>query len=402
MSMFDTPVNRRNTSAEKWDDLDHIFGSGDVLPMWVADMDFRAPEAVIKALHERAEHGVFGYSFLGDSYREAVAGWMLRRHQWQVDPEAVVHAPGVVPALFHLVGAFTSPGEEVIIQPPVYPPFARVVNNLGRKLLLNPLLRNQEGRYEMDFKQLESLMNGEAGRAKMLILCSPHNPVGRVWTRDELSALHELAERYNVLVVSDEIHADLTFSPNVHVPFAALSEQAKEHSIICTAPSKTFNLAALNTSNIIIHNPELRSKFKDQLSTYEAGQAGIFGLTAAEAAYTHGDEWLDECLDYIRSNMEGVLQHITRYKNKDGSPLVTAHLPEATYLLWLDFRPLGLTADELSAFMIKEARLGLNSGASFGREGEGFMRMNLACPRSIVDEALQRLNVAMERFTSGS
>ncbi|ANS73365.1 cystathionine beta-lyase [Paenibacillus yonginensis] len=398
MPSFDTPIDRTNSSSEKWGSLARIFGSEDVLPMWVADMDFKVPEAVIKALHDKADHGVFGYSFLSDSYKEAVTGWMLRRHNWKIEPQSIVYAPGVVPALYHLVETFTEPGEEVIIQPPVYPPFARVVNNQDRKLLLNPLRERENGHYDMDFEQLETLMDGTAGRAKMLILCSPHNPVGRVWTREELLKLHELAERYGVLVVSDEIHADLVFEPHVHVPFASLSEQANQHSIVCTAPSKTFNLAALNTSNIIIANPELREKFVHNLSIREVAHAGIFGLTAAEAAYNHGEAWLNDCLAYIRSNMEFVQQHMARYLKADGTPLVKTLLPEATYLMWFDFRELGMTAEELNEFMVKEARLGLNNGAPFGQEGEGFMRMNLACSHSLVKEAMQRLDKAMERY----
>jgi cysteine-S-conjugate beta-lyase len=277
----------------------------------------------------------------------------------------------------------------------VYPPFARVVNNLGRELLLNPLVQNENGHYEIQFEQLETLMNGEAGQARMLILCSPHNPVGRVWSRDELMTLHKLAERYNVMVVSDEIHADLTFDPAVHIPYASLSEQACKHSITCMAPSKTFNLAGLNTSNIIISNPELREKLVQAFQTHEVAHPGVFGITAAEAAYTHGDAWLDECLAYIRSNMEYVVNALSKYTQPDGKPLFPVELPEATYLLWIDFRALGLSAEELNTFMIEKARLGLNSGAPFGTEGEGFMRMNLACAHSLVEEAMQRLDAAL-------
>lgn len=397
MSLFDLPVERKGTSCVKWDGLRGMFKTDDVLPMWVADMDFKVPEAVTAALQERIGHGVFGYTLMSEGYKEAVKGWMQKRHGWAISSDSIVYSPGVVPALHQIVQAFTEPGDQVIIQPPVYPPFSKVVLNQGRELVLNPL-RETDGDYMMDFDHLESLMNE---KVKMLILCNPHNPIGRVWNRGELEQLQAIAEKYDVLIVSDEIHADLVFAPNAHVPYATLSAAAADRSIICTAPSKTFNLAALHTSNIIVSNAALREKLEETLRSNMIGGIGALGMAATEAAYNHGEEWLNECLAYIKGNMEYVQAHLSTYKSADGVPLVTSKLPEATYLMWLDFRRLGLEAKELEKFIIEQARLGLNTGASFGKEGEGYMRINLACTRSTVEEAMARLDAAMAGLLRG-
>ncbi|WP_223068906.1 MalY/PatB family protein [Paenibacillus caui] len=394
MTSFNTLIDRNNTSSSKWDARSAIFGTEDVLPMWVADMDFRAPDAVIQALHKKVEHGIFGYTYMTDSYKQAVADWMQRRFGWTIQPDSIVHSPGVVPALHQIVQAFTEPGDQVIIQPPVYPPFYRVVANQGRELVLNPLRRDGDS-YSIDFDHLESLMND---KVKLLILCSPHNPVGRVWSREELEQLETIAEKHNILIVSDEIHADIVFQPNRHIPYASLSESASSRSIICTAPSKTFNLAGLNTSNVIIPNPNLRSKLATTMRKNEMTGMGILGTAAAEAAYNHGEEWLDQCLAYIRSNLEYVHRHTSGYKDSNGSPLIKSSLPEATYLLWLDFGALGMDSKELNAFIVEKARLGLNDGSAFGKEGASFMRMNLACPRSTAEEAMARLDLAMQQL----
>lgn len=394
MTAFDLPVNRRHTSSEKWDGLATVFGTEDVLPLWVADMDFKAPQAVIEALQRRAAEGVFGYTFMAEGYKEAVVSWMKKRHGWTILPESIVFSPGVVPALYHIVAAFTKPGDQVIIQPPVYPPFSRVVTNQGRELVLNPL-KELNGTYTMDFDHLKALMND---KVKMLILCNPHNPVGRAWKRGELQQLAAIAEKYGVLIVSDEIHGDLTFKPAKHVPFASVSDFAANYSIICTAPSKTFNLAAMQTANIIIQNPDLRQQLNGMMRRHEAGGISAMGLAATEAAYNHGESWLTECLAYTRQNLEYVHQHTASYLDAEGLPLVASRLPEATYLLWLDFRRLGMNPKDLEQFMVQEARLGMNSGHTFGKAGEGFMRMNLACSRDMAEEAMKRLDAAIGKL----
>lgn len=388
---FDLAIDRTCTDCQKWDNVPTIFGVPDALPMWVADMDFAAPPAVVKALHQRVEHGVFGYTFPSDSYREAICDWMEKRHSWSIQQEWIQFCPGVVPALSLIVDAFTEPGDQVVIQTPVYPPFYSVVQDHGRKLVHNPLLRSEDGDYSMDFEDLEKSFS--TGKIKMLILCSPHNPVGRVWSRTELERLASLCQQYDVLVVSDEIHADLVFESGAHTPFAALSEDAAERSIICTAPSKTFNIAGLNTANIIISNAQLRSKFRKILNRYAIGSITPMGAAATEAAYREGEPWLDELLVYIRGNMELVANYAQEHL-----PELKVVIPEATYLLWIDFRGMGMSHEDLNRFLVQEAKLGLNSGAAFGKEGEGFMRMNLACTRATVHEALSRLHKAVEEW----
>ena len=384
---FNQLTQRNHTASLKWDGIESIFGVKDALPMWVADMDFMAPPSVLEALQKRIAHGIFGYSLQTDSYFQAIIDWMKRRHQWDIEKDWIVYTPGVVPALSMIVQAFSDPGDKVIIQTPVYPPFYQVVKNHGRELIENPL-HLVDGEYTMDLAQLEAQIDD---RVKMLILCSPHNPVGRVWTKEELVPLSELCARRNILVISDEIHADLLFDKGSHTPYAVLSEEARNQSIICTAPSKSFNIAGLHTSNMIIPNPDIRSKLVEELQKYALGSISPFGLIATEAAYNEGEEWLDECLLYIQGNMEYVIHYI-----KEHIPELQVTMPEATYLLWIDFRKLGMSSEELSSFMLNKARIACNNGIAFGQTAEGYMRMNVGCQREIVEEAMQRLDKAMQ------
>ncbi|MHA0856671.1 MalY/PatB family protein [Paenibacillus sp. CMAA1364] len=390
---FDQIIQRNETSSMKWDGMEHIFGVKDLLPMWVADMDFLAPPVVLEALQERLAHGIFGYTLQCDSYYQAIMNWMNKRHQWDIEQDWIVYSPGVVPALSLIVQAFTQPDDKVIIQTPVYPPFYQVVKNHGRELIQNPL-RLINGTYTMDLDQLESQIDD---RVKLLILCSPHNPVGRVWTKEELLPLSELCARHNILVVSDEIHADLLFNKGSHTPYALLSDEAKNQSIICTAPSKSFNIAGLHTSNIIIPNPDIRSTFVETLQRYSLGSITPFGLIATEAAYNDGEEWLDACLAYIRGNMTYIGEYIDKLL-----PELKVTIPEATYLLWIDFSELGMNAEELDAFMIHEAKIACNSGIAFGADGEGYMRMNVGCPREMIEEAMLRLDGAVQAWRTRS
>ncbi|MDR0268228.1 MalY/PatB family protein [Paenibacillus sp.] len=385
---FDKLVSRHKTGCVKWDGMKNFFGTNDALPMWVADMDFESPAPVIEAMRQHVEHGVFGYAMETDEYKQSIADWMKQRHAWEIDQDWIVFCPGVVPALSFAVQAFTQPGDKIVIQPPVYPPFHNVVKDHGRELVLNPL-KCENGRYSMDLEGLEAILEG--GHIKMLILCSPHNPVGRVWTRGELEALVQLCARHDVLIVSDEIHADLVYEKNAHIPLTQISGDAKKRSIICTAPSKTFNIAGLNTSNVIIPDPDIRSTFKKTLELYHVGSISTLGSAATQAAYTSGGEWLDEVLSYMQQNIDYVLDYIGKH-----IPEIKAYRPEATYLMWLDFRALGMTKDEVADFLLSKAKLALNKGSAFGAEGEGFMRMNIACPKATVIEAMERLNTAMK------
>lgn len=386
---FHQPIERTNTDSFKWDDLKRIFGVSDVLPMWVADMDFAAPDSVISALNSRVEHGVFGYTMQSDMYNQAVADWMKSRHRWSIDKEWIVFCPGVVPALSFIVQAFTEPGDKVAIQTPVYPPFYSVVTDHGRELVQNPL-KEQDGYYTMDLEALEQSLDDQV---KLFILCSPHNPVGRVWRREELEAVAKLCMERGILMVSDEIHADLVYEEGTHIPFASLSEEIQENCIICTAPSKTFNIAGLNTSNIIIPNDSIRRRFKKTLELYHVNSISTLGSAATQAAYNDGKAWLDEALVYMKANMEYVSEYLGEH-----IPEIKTRVPEATYLMWLDFRALQMSPDDLEQFLLNKAKLALNKGSAFGKEGEGFMRLNIACSRSLVEEAMNRLDQAVQEW----
>ncbi|MCG7377689.1 pyridoxal phosphate-dependent aminotransferase [Paenibacillus sp. ACRSA] len=391
---FDESIHRLDTGSEKWDALEEVFGVTEALPMWVADMDFTAPPSVIQALQSRVEHGVFGYTVRTDSYHEAVIGWMERRHNWSIQKEWIVFTPGIVPALSIAVQRFTAPGDAVVIQTPVYAPFYEVVRGQGRELMTNPL-KGTNGHYTMDLEHLESCF--QTGRVKMLILCSPHNPLGTVWSHHELEELAALCVRYDVLIVSDEIHADLVHQPGAHTPLSMISDAIAQQSIICTAPSKTFNIPGLCTSNIIIPNAKLRESFMQGVKIMGLSSISTLGATAAEAAYRGGADWLDDCLAYVRGNMEYVQQYAAEHL-----PQLGVYLPDATYLLWLDFSKLNMTQEELSSALLNEAKIALNDGIFFGTEGTGFMRMNVACPRATVEEAMRRLTAWVNSLSQAS
>lgn len=393
---FDRRVDLTGFGSVKQEATSRIFGESDLLPLWVADMDFPGPQEVIEALRRRVDAGIYGYSYRADALDDAVIGWMDRRHGWTIRKEWICHSPGVVTALAACVQSFTSEGDAIIIQPPVYPPFSKVVTESGRKLVTNPL-RLTDGRYEMDLTDLEAKI--EANGAKMFILCSPHNPVGRVWSVDELEALIAICRRHGVMIVSDEIHADLALPPHRHTVLAKLLAE-DERFVICMAPSKTFNMAGLQSSFIIIPNEEIRKAFTGYMERLHIGGANAMALTAAEAAYRHGDEWLDQVLGYIAGNVDYLLEYVGEHL-----PEVKAIRPEGTYLVWLDFRAYGLSPVQLSDWMTKKAKVALNAGHQFGTEGEGFMRLNAAAPRAMLEEALQRIRKALpempERAVTG-
>ena len=383
---FDQEICRLGTNCEKWDNLKNQFGMKDLIPMWVADMDFKSPQPVIEALKRQAEHGVYGYTFRSDSYIESIAGWLKRRHRWPVEKEWITHSPGVIPALSLAIKTFTEPGDKIIIQPPVYHHFARVIEANGRQIVNNPLIL-KNGHYSMDFEDLEEKIDATV---KMLILCSPHNPVGRVWSKEELTRLGQICTKHNILVVADEIHCDFVYKTYSHTPFASISEEFANHSLTCIAPSKTFNLMGVQTSSIIIPNQELRNKYDRELNTLSIGSPNIFGAAALEAAYRHGEEWLDQLLDYLQGNLEYTLSYFS-----NNIPQINVIQPEGTYLVWLDCRDLCFSIKELDEFVLQRARVAMNGGHIFGTEGEGFMRLNIACPRSMLKNALQGIEKAV-------
>lgn len=379
---FDEIVDRQGTSCIKWDARKNVFGNESVLPMWVADMDFRSPDFVVDAIRQRLTHDVLGYTYRPDSYFNAITSWVSRRNGWTTEKEWIAHCPGVVPGLNVAVLALTNPGDKVIIQTPVYPPFFDAVLHNGRTLIENPL-RINGNRYEIDFVDLEEKLKV----AKAIILCNPHNPVGRVFTQDELERIGELCLKYGVTIISDEIHSDIIIKPHRHLHIAAIDPRFAQICLTFMAPSKTFNLAGLSTAFVVIPNADIRAKYLKVLEKeLHLGMGNIAGIIGLEAAYTHGDAWLDEMTAYLGGNIE-LLDSLL----KDKLPMVKLFKPEGTYLAWLDFSALDLEEDELDSKLINEAGIGLNKGITFGKNGKGFRRINLACPRSYVAEAVERI-----------
>lgn len=382
---FDRRIDRRITHSRKWMIEEPM--PLDVIPLWVADMDFEAPKTVIEALKERVDHGIFGYTVIPDTYYEAVKGWMKRRHNFLVNRDWITIVPGIVTALNVIVQAFTSQGDAVIIQRPVYHPFSFAVENNGRKLVNSPLVINGN-RYEMNFEDFEQKIIKY--KVKLFILCSPHNPVGRVWSKDELKRVADLCLKHGVLMVVDEIHHDLIYKGVKHTTLATLDHTYSMNTITCTAPSKTFNLAGLQVANVIIENENIRKDFQKNLRNLAVPPTNIFGRIGCEVAYQTGDEWLDHLMDYLEGNKNFVKQFI-----EERLPLLRMIDTEATYLLWIDFRGLGLNDEDLEHFLIHEAKLWLNKGVMFGEEGRGYARMNIGCPRTLIEQALINLEAAI-------
>ncbi|MBK7131775.1 MAG: putative C-S lyase [Bacteroidales bacterium] len=383
---FDEPVAREGTNCIKYDLREDTFGEKDVIPMWVADMDFKTPDFIISALRKRLDHEICGYSYRPLEYYTSIIDWIKLRHNWPLEKEWICFSPGIVPALNLCTLAYTQPGDKIIVQPPVYFPFFSAVEAHGRKLVYNKL-KESDGKWEMDF---DSLLASIDEKTKMIIISNPHNPVGRVWSPEELFQLAEICLAKNILVLSDEIHSDLVLPGYKHTPFALLSEKIAAITITFIAPSKTFNLAGLSTSSVIISNPELRKSFTRIVDNLHIGNGNIFGTIASISAYTYGHQWLDNLLDYIDHNIDFVGDYC-----KKMIPEIIPVMPEATYMIWLDCRKFGMSGKELQSFFIKSAGIGMNEGSTFGPGGEGFMRMNVATTHQTVMKALEQIEKAV-------
>ncbi len=386
---FDQTIIRKGTNCIKHDGMHFFLGADDVIPMWVADMDFLTPSFITNEINTRADHGVFGYPLRQEGYFTSIIEWLQRRHQWSVNRDWMIFSPGVVPAVNMAVLAYTEPGDMIITQPPVYFPFFTAVTDHNRKLVYNPLVE-KEGRLCMDFENLEKLA---ADGAKMLILSNPHNPGGSVWTRDELNRMADISLKYNLLIISDEIHCDLIYKPYKHIPVASLSTEISQITITTVAPSKTFNLSGLSTSTVIIENDSLRRKFQLQLDHLHIGGGNIFGNIASEAAYLHGDIYVDDLMEYLTENINLLESYCNQY-----IPEIKVFRPESTFLVWLDCKQLGLNDTELNNFFLTKARVGLNPGIMFGPGGEGYMRMNIGCPKSTLMNALESIYMAVKEM----
>ena len=383
---FDEPAKREGTNCIKYDLREETFGVKDVIPMWVADMDFNAPDFVVEALQKRLEHNIYGYSLRPPEYFLSIIDWLQSRHHWNIKKEWISYCPGVVPALNFCTLAFTQPGDSIIVQPPVYFPFFSAVESHGRNLIYNNLIES-DGNWTMDF---DSLISGIDGRTKLIIISNPHNPVGRVWNPDELKKLADICHRNKILILSDEIHCDLILPGFIHTPLATLSEETSDITITCIAPSKTFNLAGLSTSSVIISNPVLRKSFNRVVENLHVGNGNIFGTTASIAAYSNGHQWLDTLLDYIDHNIDFVVDYCRQM-----IPEIIPVQPEATYMIWLDCRKFGMTGKELQNFFVNKAGVGMNEGSTFGPGGEGFMRMNVATTHQTVMKAMEQIERAV-------
>ena len=384
---FDKIIDRKNTNSLKYDFAVRRGMPEDVLPLWVADMDFETSSYIEDAIVERVKHGIFGYSEVQTPYFEIVRDWMKRHHDWDVNERWLIKTPGVVFALAMAVKAYTEPGDSVLIQQPVYYPFSEVIEDNGRNIVSNNLYLGEDNRYHIDFEDFERKIVDE--KIKLFLFCSPHNPVARVWTEEELIKLGDICVKHNVVIVSDEIHNDFIFKGK-HTVFAKLKKEYEDISVICTAPSKTFNLASMLISNIFIPNRELRNKFRKQVDAAGMSQLSVLGLAATDAAYTQGEEWYQAMLKYVADNIEFTGKYV-----EENLPGVNMIEHEGTYLVWLDFRGTGLDKDELEKLIIHKAKLWLDSGKIFGECGVGFQRINVACPRSVLEEALERIKRAL-------
>lgn len=385
---FDEIVPRKDTDCVKYDNVKEIFGTEDIIPMWVADMDWKTPPFIIDAMRKQLDHGVLGYSILSNRWKPAIQSWVSRHYGWDIQPEEIAFVGGIVPAIAFALQCFTKADDKVLIQPPVYHPYHNVTIELGRTLVTNPL-KLVNGQLEIDFEDFEEKIK----ECKLFLLCNPHNPCGRVWSKEELQRMSDICVKNNVLVISDEIHCDMALKGYKHTPFATVSEEAKNNCITFMAASKTFNIAGLKSSYHIIQNEEIRNQYNEFLRKSELDSAHIFATLPVAVAYEEGDEWLEQMLEYVDANIDYMEEYLKRYMPKLGMIR-----PQASYLVFLDARGLGMPHDKMVEFFIREAKVGMNDGAMFGQGGEGFMRMNLGCPRATLRQALDRIKAAYDRI----
>jgi cystathionine beta-lyase len=391
MYNFDELIDRHGTDAVKVERCKALFGTTDVLPLWVADMDFRTPDFILDTIRRRLDHPILGYSVPPANFNESFVKWVFDHHQWSLKVSEVGFVPGIVPALSFAVQCFTDPGDEVIIQPPVYYPFFNVIRNNERVVVTNPL-KEEDGQFVMDLEDFEAKITS---RTKMFILCNPHNPGGKVWSEETLSRVDDICTRHNILVVSDEVHADMVHRGYRHLPYATVSETARSGSVTFMAPTKVFNMPGIVSSSYIIPNPELRARFAHFLEAAEMNTGNLFAYLTTVACYEQGESWRVAMLDYVQENIRYVVDYLQKY-----IPQVKPMVPEASFLIWLDCRELGMETDELHRFFALKAGLGLNKGTVFGEGGEYHLRMNVACPRAMLEKAMHQLSTALkERFS---
>lgn len=384
---FDKIIDRTNNFSAKWSEMNKNFGTNNLLPMWVADMDFLTAPCVMEALKDRLEQGIFGYTTRPSSYNESIVNWLDNRFSWKINQEWLMFSPAVITSISLLIQNLTQKNDKIMIQEPVYSPFHSIVESNERNLVISPLVKLDDGSYVMDYEDIEAKIKD----VKVFILCNPHNPVGRVWTREELTRLGEICLKHNVLVISDEIHSDIILKNHKHTPFASISKEFRENTITCMAPTKTFNLAGLQSSFLVISNPYYYEVMDKAFSILDIKRNNAFSLVATEAAYNYGEDWLYELIKYIEDNVDFAIDYIKNYM-----PQLKVKKPEGTYLLWVDFSNLNVDKKDLKNALINKGRIALSDGSSFGIGGAGYYRINLACPRSMVLEGLKRIEFAIK------
>ena len=384
---FDKIIDRTNNFSAKWSEMNKNFGTNNLLPMWVADMDFLTAPCVMEALKDRLEQGIFGYTTRPSSYNESIVNWLDNRFSWKINQEWLMFSPAVITSISLLIQNLTQKNDKIMIQEPVYSPFHNIVESNERSLVISPLVKLDDGSYVMDYEDIEAKIKD----VKVFILCNPHNPVGRVWTREELTRLGEICLKHNVLVISDEIHSDIILKNHKHTPFASISKEFSENTITCMAPTKTFNLAGLQSSFLVVSNPYYYEVMDKAFSILDIKRNNAFSLVATEAAYNYGEDWLYELIKYIEDNVDFAIDYI-----KNHMPQLKVKKPEGTYLLWVDFSNLNVDKKDLKNALINKGRIALSDGSSFGIGGDGYYRINLACPRSMVLEGLKRIEFAIK------
>ena len=388
---FNEKVDRSKNHAAKWEEMGAKFGSNDLLPMWIADMDIKTAPEIVEAIKEKADQAIFGYVYRPASYYETAAAWCEKRFGYKIDPKILIHSPGVVPSMNMLVKMLTKEDEKVLIQIPVYPPFAASVKTGKRTLVTNELVKDENGYYTIDFEDLEKKLSDE--KVTLMILCNPHNPVGRVWKKEELQKIGDLCVKYNVRILADEIWRDLVLPGYTHTPIASLSREIENITITCFSPTKTFNIAGLQASFAVFPREEEWKAFDNELGEMDIKRNNPFSLVGFEAAYNHGEEWLSELLVHLEGNAQYVADFV-----KERLPEIKTVKPEGTYLMWLDFNGLNIAPEEITDMLIKDAKVAMNDGASFGANGKGFARMNIACPRYMVEDAMARIEKAVKNL----